>query len=426
MDEELKRTIEAILFAAGRKLELSELAKLCRRAESEIISVLEEWRSHLDSSNSPTMLVQDGSGWKLTVREKYAQVIKKVVTKTELPKGHMETLAVVAYKAPVLQSKVVKIRTNKAYDHLAQLEDSGFITREKSGRSKLIKLTPKFFEYFDIDPSKLKQKFASSGDVEKAIEAKEIEIEQIGVDQRKQTEERLEKPQIVLQSDSGKHEKLETYPVVQPSELLPTGVEIFEEKVGDLPVYDVPLESIPAEERPPVEAAHPHHRHHKKKPHKAHPHVVHHPREHVEPIEQLAEEVPAEVETAVEAPVETEASPEAPAEAPAEVPGEAPVPELPVPVKVLKEKKEKKPSTEVPEEVIPELPKAEEKPEEVILTPAQQISKEGAEKAARMKGKSFESGKGLFPKGVSPEMEAKIEERIKRILSGEPEEEKEE
>lgn len=415
MDDELKRMIEAILFAAGRKLELSELAKLCRRAESEIVSVLEEWSSQLDASSSPTMLVQDGSGWKLTVREKYAQVIKKVVTKTELPKGHMETLAVVAYKAPVLQSKVVKIRTNKAYDHLFQLEDSGFITREKSGRSKLIKLTPKFFEYFDIDPSKLKQKFSSSGDVEKAIEAKEKEIEQVGVDQRKLTEERLGKPQIVLQSDSGKHEKLETYPSVQPSELLPTGVEIFEEKVGDLPVYDVPLESIPAEERPPVEPAHPHHRHHKK-PHKAHPHAVHHPREHVEkPAEELTEEVPAEIEEpAVEAPAETEIPVP-------EVPVETPISESPVPVKVSKEKKAK-----VPKEVPVEVPKVEEAPEEVILTPAQQISKEGAEKAARMKGKSFESGRGLFPKGVPPEVEAKIEEKIRKLLSGEPEEEKEE
>ncbi len=399
MDEELQRMIEAILFAAARKLELSEIAKLCRRAESEILSILEEWRSQLDASGSPTMLLQDGSAWKLTVREKYVQVIRKVVTKTELPKGHMETLAVVAYKAPVLQSKVVKIRTNKAYDHLAQLENSGFITREKSGRSKLIKLTPKFFEYFDIDPSKLKQKFSSSGDVEKAIESKEKEIEQIGVDQRKQTEERLGKPQIVLESDAGKH-KLETYPAVQPSDMLPTGVEIFEEKVGELPVYDVPLEAIPPEERP-VEAEHPHHKHHKK-PHKAHPHAVHHPREHVErPAEEVVEEAPEAV-----------MPPEAPAEATAEAPAEVPAP---------KEKKHK-PAKEVPVEV-PEIPKAEEKPEEA-LTPEQKISQEAAVKTAKMKGKTFEEGKGLYPKGVPPEMEAKIEERIRRLLSGEPEEEK--
>lgn len=358
MDEELKRTIEAILFAAARKLELSEIAKLCKKPEAEILPVLQEWKEHLETSNSPTMLVQDGTAWKLTIREKYISVIKKVVTKTELPKGIMETLAVVAYKVPVLQSKVIKIRTNKAYDHLSQLENSGFITREKNGRTKLIKLTSKFFEYFDIDPSKLKQKFATSGDVEKAIEAKEKEIEQFEKAQQAQTKENLEKPQIVLDGKT-----LETYPTVQPTEMMPTGVELFMEKLGNLEIYDVPKEAIPPEERP---TEHSHKVHHKKHPKKKHPHAEHH--EHKEP---------------------------------AEMPAAQPV-----------------------EEIKPEPEKPEAAPAPV--SPEEKIAKEAAEKTAKMKPKTFEEGKGLFPKGVPPEVEAKIEERIKKIMTGEPDENKEE
>ena len=369
MDEELKRTIEAILFAAARKLELAEIAKLCKKSEAEILAVLKEWKEQLDTSNSPTMLIEDGTAWKLTVREKYVSIIKKVVTKTELPKGIMETLAVVAYKVPVLQSKVIKIRTNKAYDHLSQLENSGYITREKSGRTKLIKLTTKFFEYFDIDPSKLKQKFSSSGDVEKAIEAKEKEIEDLEKQQRVQTKENLEKAEIVL--EDGKT-PLETYPAVQPTDMLPTGVELFMEKFGDLEVFDVPREEIPPEERLPE---HPHKRHHKK-PTKKHPHAVHHEHKEKPAVEQVPEEAKIE-----------EPKPEAP--------------------------KEEAPKVE-------EAPK-EEKPAEIQLTPEQKISHEAAEKTKKMKGKSFEEGKGLYPKGVPPEMEAKIEEKIKKMLSGEPE-----
>ncbi len=62
----------------------------------------------------------------------------------------IETLAVIAWKAPVLQSEVVRIRTNKAYDHLSELESSGFISRAKHGRTKLVKLTDRFFSYFDV------------------------------------------------------------------------------------------------------------------------------------------------------------------------------------------------------------------------------------------------------------------------------------
>jgi segregation and condensation protein B len=373
MDEELKRMVEAILFAAARKLELEEVASLCKCSPEDVFSILTELKTQLDASGSPTMLLQDGTAWKLTVREKYVSVIKKVVTKTELPKGILQTLAVVAYKVPVLQSKVIKVRTNKAYDHLAELENSGFITREKQGRSKLIKLTPKFFEYFDIDPSKLRQKFSSAGDVEKAIEAKELEIEQLEVNQRAQTKEQLGTAQIILETDNGQSKPLETYPVVElVKELMPTGVEVFEEKMGDLPVYDVPIESLPPGERPVEE--HPHKVHHHKKPQHKHPHSVHHPTEH-KPREHHEK-----VEVAEETPVEEK-------------------------IDILKvEQKEEAP---------------------VQLTSEQKISKEAAEKTKHLKEKKFE-GEGLYPEGIPPEMETKIEEKIKRMLSGEPEEEKKE
>ncbi len=225
MHNELKQVLEAILFSAARRVELSELAKLSKKTEQEILETLNAWKTESDANPGPLMLIQDGTAWKLTVREKYLTVVKKVVTKTELPKSLLQTLAVVAYKAPVLQSMVIKVRTNKAYDHLNQLEESVLITREKKGRTKLIKLTPKFYDYFDIDPTQLKKKFHSMGDVEKAIEAKEQEIEQTGKEQQEKAKHNLGAPQIKVHSE-----------IVE----LPNHLEIFMEKLGDLEVYDAP------------------------------------------------------------------------------------------------------------------------------------------------------------------------------------------
>lgn len=344
MDEQLKRTVEAILFAAARKLELAEIAKLCKGTETEVLQILNELKKQLDETNSPTMLIQDGTAWKLTVREKYISVIRKVVTQTELPKGLLETLAVVAYKVPALQSKIIKIRTNKAYDHLSQLEKSGFITREKSGRTKLIKLTPKFFEYFDLSQEQLRNKFKNSEQIEQAIESKEKEIEQTAEQQRQQTKENLETPQIALQTEKGP-KILETYPVIEKTDIFPTGVQVFMEKIGDLEVYDAKPEHIPREEKIA-----------KKKTQKQKPAVE-------EKIEVTEEIKPAEEKIEV----------------------------------------------------------VEEKPSEK-LTP-EKIVKEASEKAATLKSKNLEEGKGLFPEGIPPEVEQKIEERIKRIMTGEKKEE---
>jgi len=166
---ELKNTVESILFSTGRKLELEELSKLCKIKDLEQLKLsLNELKQELDQKNSSLMLVEEGSSWKLTVREKYLPYVRKVVSQTELSKSILETLAVIAYKAPTLQSQIIKIRTNKAYAHLDELEQNGYITREKKGRTKLLKLSQKFFDYFDIPPDQLKQK------LEKVVSGEEI------------------------------------------------------------------------------------------------------------------------------------------------------------------------------------------------------------------------------------------------------------
>ncbi|MEM4247232.1 MAG: SMC-Scp complex subunit ScpB, partial [Candidatus Woesearchaeota archaeon] len=176
---ELKNQIESLLFSAGKKLTLEELGRLCKEENLNAVrAAIELLKKELDEKQSSLMLVEEGGAYKLTVREKYVPMVKKVVTTPELPKSIMETLAVVAYKAPVLQSQVIKIRTNKAYRHLDEIEEMGYITREKKGRSKLIKLTPKFFDYFDVPPEKLKEKFRNVAALEQAIEQKEQAIQQ--------------------------------------------------------------------------------------------------------------------------------------------------------------------------------------------------------------------------------------------------------
>jgi len=112
-----------------------------------------------ESRDSSIALVDEGASFKLNVKSEHAPIAQQVVTQTDLSKTLMETLAVIAFKYPIKQSDLIKIRTNKAYDHLNQLEEMGYITRQKYGRTKLIKLAPKFFEYFDLPSEEAKQAF---------------------------------------------------------------------------------------------------------------------------------------------------------------------------------------------------------------------------------------------------------------------------
>ncbi|MBS3109493.1 SMC-Scp complex subunit ScpB [Candidatus Woesearchaeota archaeon] len=150
-DDELKNKAEALLFSIGKSIDINDMARLLRCKEiGQLSAVLQEIKDGYASRQSPMIVVNDGTQWKIVVRERYTPVVKKVVADVELSKTLMETLAMVAWKNPVKQSEIINIRSNKGYDHLNELERMGFITRKKYGRTKLVSLTEKFFNYFEL------------------------------------------------------------------------------------------------------------------------------------------------------------------------------------------------------------------------------------------------------------------------------------
>jgi len=241
MDEALKNKIEAVLFSIGKKINIEEIMRMIKdKDKGKVVACLIELKNKYNSDeNNSLMILQDGDDWKLTIKDQYIDVAKEIGIETELTKTVMETLAVIAYKNPVLQSDVIKIRTNKAYDHLKELEEQGYIQRERYGRTRKIKLTQKFFDYFDLPPDSLKDKFQNVEQMEKVIEDKEKQIHEIKeqkqemIEQQKMDDKEREKRNIFMET-----EKKSVDEVLQHDE---HGMEIIKgEKLGDLEVIDEP------------------------------------------------------------------------------------------------------------------------------------------------------------------------------------------
>lgn len=129
-------------------------------------------------------------GWKLTVKDEYLPLISNIVSSKELDSSMMQTLAVIAWKFPVVQSEIIKLRGTGAYDHLKQLEEQGFISKEKSGRTFKVKLTQKFFEYFDLPSQEAKEAFLKQIPATVIKEAEETEKEADNVEKLKVFEEK--------------------------------------------------------------------------------------------------------------------------------------------------------------------------------------------------------------------------------------------
>ncbi|MFH1072485.1 MAG: SMC-Scp complex subunit ScpB [Nanoarchaeota archaeon] len=152
--------VEALLFSAGKNLTVDAIAGILGIERRLVLAALKELKQQYEQRDSALMIIDEGESWKIHVKEKFLGLVRKIVADTELPKSVLETLAVIAYKSPVLQSSIIETRSTAAYEHIGILLEMGFLTREKKGRSFALKVTEKFFDYFDVEGGKsLKELF---------------------------------------------------------------------------------------------------------------------------------------------------------------------------------------------------------------------------------------------------------------------------
>ena len=153
--ENKKAKIEALLFATNG-LMLDEISRRTGIEKKETENLLEELEAeHLDDSKG-VHVIKEGDIWKMSVKPEHTPDLSDILP-PEMPKSLQKTLAVIAAKSPVEQALIIKIRSNKAYNHVKHLEKIGFIATEKKGRTRIIDLTEKFFKYFSVSKEEFKK-----------------------------------------------------------------------------------------------------------------------------------------------------------------------------------------------------------------------------------------------------------------------------
>jgi segregation and condensation protein B len=131
--------------------------------------------------NSGLELVNKENLWKMEVSQDYTYLVNKLATgSSEFTKAEQETLAIIAYKQPMKQSVLVKIRGNKAYDHIKKFVELGLVVKKRMGHTSELSLHESFYDYFN-----------QSGEDE----------EMIPKEQEKELKERIEKAEIEVEKE---------------------------------------------------------------------------------------------------------------------------------------------------------------------------------------------------------------------------------
>ena len=87
MSQDYKNQIEALLFASGRFMDADTLLQLTGVSNKLVlVNNVKKLKEEYEKRSSPLMVVEEKDGWKLTVREAYLPLVRKIVYETELQK----------------------------------------------------------------------------------------------------------------------------------------------------------------------------------------------------------------------------------------------------------------------------------------------------------------------------------------------------
>jgi len=153
----LELKVEAILFAGGAPLSVKELTE--KAGETDFRAVQRALR-HLvraySSRQTSLEIRRVGDRYALQVKEAYLPSVHSVQP-IEIPPRTLKSLTLIAYHQPMLQSVLVKMVGENAYQEVAELQSFGLIHADPKGSTLELTTTSRFAEYFGIGSSRPEQ-----------------------------------------------------------------------------------------------------------------------------------------------------------------------------------------------------------------------------------------------------------------------------
>ena len=155
---ELQRAIEAILFAAGERVEVSRLAMVLETDPDEIVDAVDTLADELAFNRRGIRILRLENGYQMVSSGEMADYITKALETRKPPKlsaSQLETLTIIAYYQPATKAMVEQIRgVDSAYSITALLnkkliEDAGRLN--VPGRPIQYRTTPDFLRTFALE-----------------------------------------------------------------------------------------------------------------------------------------------------------------------------------------------------------------------------------------------------------------------------------
>lgn len=155
--DNLKAIIESLLFASDTPLTIDKIKSILETADRKVIrEALTSLAEEYESGKRAFFLTEVAGGFQFRTRPEYGQWIRRLKESrpARLSRAAMETLAIIAYKQPVLRSDVEQLRGVDCGGTLRTLLERRLIRvmgrKDLPGRPMIYGTTKQFLELFDL------------------------------------------------------------------------------------------------------------------------------------------------------------------------------------------------------------------------------------------------------------------------------------
>lgn len=156
-DQEAKAVIEAILFMAGETVTLDTIRNIIEIDKYNTERLVKELISDYSIKNTGLFIVEVAEGFQMVTNPACAPWVKKLLS-TAVPKkltqSSLETMAIIAYKQPIVKAEIEAIRGVNSDGVVKTLLDKRLIKilgrKEVPGRPLMYGTTNEFLQYFGL------------------------------------------------------------------------------------------------------------------------------------------------------------------------------------------------------------------------------------------------------------------------------------
>jgi segregation and condensation protein B len=156
-DKEKISVLEALLFLSGELLSISSIKDVIELPEPEIKRLMEELMTEYKNRNTGLLIVEIANGYQMVTNPQYADWVKKfrsIHISSKLSVPALETLAIMAYKQPIIRAEIEQLRGVNSDSAIRTLLERRLIKimgrKEVPGRPFLYGTTREFLQYFGL------------------------------------------------------------------------------------------------------------------------------------------------------------------------------------------------------------------------------------------------------------------------------------